>query len=670
MTLPTEADYLLTASGDPPPGYPAEYVADDTTTDSFAPTFEARRAAFLEHVRCNPAPPTNKAPYYELIRLAAGNLPHEGIFQAGLDYIDSRCDCADFVLHAFIRLLYQFADHPALSSDLLERVKQTALHFKYWPSEPGIDTLCTWTENHQILFNSAAYLLGQLYPDEVFTNSGDTGQDKMTHTHHRILKWLELRYQTGFSEWLSHVYYDEDLVALLALSDFCHDEEIAGRARQVIDLILLDVALNSYQGVFGSTHGRSYEDGKKWAAREAVADTIKLLFGVGTFTSYDNMSAACFALSPSYRLPRVIYEIAHDLERPSMANLQRHGIRIDEAERWGLHLDNYEDGMVFLSLEAYTHPRTIHLVLRMFDAFNWWENGFFGPFKARRRLLRVMRWLGLLPSLARMFLKDVTRNTREEVNTITLRTPDYLLSTAQDYRPGFGGDQQHIWQATFGPNAVCFTTHPGARDKRSPGYWTGSGTLPRAIQVGNVVIVIYRINTRPGLYHTNRLFYTHAWLPRDQFDEVIEQDGWIFAHKGDGYLAITSEHGYRWQTEPGPDQNREVIADGLQNIWICECGRKDDDGSFQSFVERICAASLSYGTDGVEYHSPTQGHLTFGWDKPLTINDNCIEVRKYPRYNNAYMHADFPARSIAVELGEHTLQIDWDSLQREASSFT
>ena len=28
--------------------------------------------------------------------------------------------------------------------------------------------------------------------------------------------WLDLRFHTGFSEWLSHVYYDEDLTALLA----------------------------------------------------------------------------------------------------------------------------------------------------------------------------------------------------------------------------------------------------------------------------------------------------------------------------------------------------------------------------------------------------------------------------------------------------------------------
>ena len=40
-----------------------------------------------------------------------------------------------------------------------------------------------------------------------------------------------MRFKSGFSEWLSHVYYDEDLTALLSLVDFVdpagEGEEIA-----------------------------------------------------------------------------------------------------------------------------------------------------------------------------------------------------------------------------------------------------------------------------------------------------------------------------------------------------------------------------------------------------------------------------------------------------------
>ena len=45
-----------------------------------------------------------------------------------------------------------------LGRALVARAHDTVLRFKYWPDEPGTDSLCTWTENHQILFASAAVL--------------------------------------------------------------------------------------------------------------------------------------------------------------------------------------------------------------------------------------------------------------------------------------------------------------------------------------------------------------------------------------------------------------------------------------------------------------------------------------------------------------------------------
>jgi hypothetical protein len=546
----------------------------------------------------------------------------------------------------------------------LDRARQSVLGFKYWPDEPGRDSLCTWTENHQILYASGAYLAGQLYPDETFTNSGHTGREKMALNRGRILRWMDLRFRSGFSEWLSHVYYDEDLTALLSLVDFCQEDEIRQRAAMIIDLLLLEMALNSQQGVFGSTHGRSYENTKKWASNEGTSDTTKLLFGTGVFSSFDNMSAVAFALSENYLLPAVIAAIANDRRRPEMVNRQRMGLRLAEAERWGLGFEDFEDGMVWLSLEAYTHPRTVRLVLDMFDAFGWWDNAFFAPFKKYQGLLRVLRKSGLIGLVARLFERDLCRNTREQVNLYTYRTPDYMLSTAQDYRPGYGGDQQHIWQATLGPNAVCFTTHPPKREGASPNYWTGSGNLPRAAQVKNVVMVIYKLSHAPALYVPNRLFLTHAWLPRDQFDEVIEREGWIFARKGEGYLALCSQQPYHWQDEPGEDQGREILAPGDENIWLCELGRKAVDGNFQAFMARIGQAELKFEGLNVAYHSPSQGRLEFGWSRPLRQNGQTVNLGGYSRYDNPYVQAEFPAEKLDVHLGEHWLKLDWPRGER------
>lgn len=662
-----KVDYSFPVCISPPPGYPTEPAPDAYAIEPFAPDYTARRQVFLDHVLRNPAPANLKAPYYEVGRLAAGGRPHEGIFCAALDYIDERKDCADFVLHALLRLLYQFANR--LDTSLLDRAQRTVLGFKYWPDEAGRDSMCTWTENHQILFASAAYLAGQLYPDEVFPNLGQMGHEKMAIHRPRILRWLDLRFCTGFSEWLSNVYYDEDLTALVNLIDFCQEKEIRQQATMVLDLLLFDMALNSFQGVFGSSHGRSYEAQKKWAAAEDVADTQKLLFGRGRFSLQDSMSAVCLALSERYRMPRVLYEIANDLDRAEMVNCQRLGIRLAEAERWGLSFDNLEDGMVLLSLEAYAHPRTVNLFAQMLDTFDWWDNAFFAPFKARRRLINSARRLGLLPLVTRLFERDITRNTREEVHIYTYRTPDYLLSSAQDYRPGYGGDQQHIWQATLGADAVCFTTHPARREGPSPNYWTGSGNLPRVAQVENVVMAVYNVDTRPGLYVTNHLHFTHAWLPRDRFDEVIEQNGWILARQGNGYLALRSQQPYHWQSEPGEDHGREVVAPGKRNVWICELGRHAVDGEFDDFVRRIVGAELLFRRLHVRYHSPSQGRLEFGWRGPLRRDGKVVPLGDYPRYDNPYTQVGFPANKIVIRHDGHWLELDWQTVERRASSF-
>lgn len=663
-TVHDSQDYKISILVSPPGDYPLERKPDHYAVSPFLASFEERRGAYLEHCRANPAPNNTKAAYYELARCSTGDTPHEGVLLGVLDYIDQRKDCSDFAVHSILRLLYQFGSGYTINPDMYSRAQVTILNFKYWPDEPGIDDLCTWTENHQILFASAAYLAGQLFPEQVFTNSGQLGRQKMAINKFRILRWLSLRFRTGFSEWLSHVYYDEDMTALLSLVDFCQDIEIAHKAEMVLDLMLLDLALNSYKGVFGSSHGRSYENSKKWASNEGTTDTSKLLFGMGEFSAFDNMSAVNFALSPNYRMPGVLSRIANDLDRPEMVNNQRMGIRISEAERWNLDFNDFEDGMIFLSLEAYAHPKIINLFMQMMDKNNWWENRFLSPFKPYRGLLKMLQTTATLPLLARSIEYDVCRNTREEVNLYTYRTPDYMLSCAQDYRRGYGGDQQHIWQATLGPNAICFTTHPSRRGMGTPDYWTGSGTLPRAAQVKNVVIVIYKITRRPALYVPNQDFFTHAWFPRDFFDEVVERTGWIFARKNDGYLALHSQHPYNWQTENGEDCNREIIVKSPHNVWLCEMGKRLDNGSFNNFIELICNSELNFSRLHVTYHSPSQGRLSFGWDGDLRQNGKVVPLDNYPRYSNPYSDAGFPSDEIIINAKDANLSLNWIDLTR------
>ncbi len=662
-------DFMLKDYGKAPKGYPVKMVPDTYNEKPFTSTYEKRRNAFLGHLLKNPAQKYIKGYYVELARLYRNRGPvHKGALYSALDFINKRYDCSDFVMLGIVRILYQFRESKLLDGNFIKAAEKTLLDFKYWPDEPGIDSMCTWTENHQVMFSANEYLAGQLFPERVFSNSGMTGYEKMVAARKRLLTWLRLRYQTGFSEWLSHVYYDEDITALVNLVDFCSDPVIVRQAGIVLDLLFLDMALNSYKGVFGSTHGRSYAAEKRSGLVESTTDTEKLLFGMGTFSGIDNMSAVTLAVSQNYRLPSVIAHIAIHHKETFMENRQRMSFMLKDAKKWGLNRKDPDDAMTLLTMEAYVHPGTIQTVMKLFDRFRWWESNFFSMFKSKKGLIQALRYTGLLPLLAKVMEKDFTRNTREEVNTYTCRTPDYMLSAAVDYRKGYGGDQQHIWQATLSPEAVVFTTHPGHEENTSGGYWVGSGTLPRVAQYKNVLVACYRASRMPGIYMTNKLFFTHAWFPADAFDEVIEKGGWVFGRKGDGYVALYSANGYRWQ-EKGDDAGKEIIAPGRKNTWICECGRKKDNGSFNRFIDTISSSRLRITGNSMIYESPSAGTISFGWRKAFKVNNTRVTLNNFPRYDNPYCRASFPPGEITIIKGRHHLVLNMKKGIRRTSSY-
>ncbi len=656
--------YELSPRGPAPPGIPTDPLTDPHAERAAPGDFETRRAALLDFVRRSPTPSHLCAVFHEVARLAAGGPAHLPLFEAALDYVDARLDCADFVQHGALRLLLQFGDDRRLPPALVLRAKHTTLGFKYHPSEPGEDSLCTWTENHQILFAAADLIAAERFPEEIFTNTGETGRQRHERARRRVLRWLTMRFRTGFSEWLSHVYYDEDLVAVLSLVDFAGEEEIRRLAAMVADVILLDMALHHFRGTFATTHGRSYERCKKRCREEGTTDAMKLVFGTGSFARIENQSAISLALSPRYRPPHAVLAIAADADRPSVTVRQRMGISLDALSRFGLDPGRDEDLFELLSLEAYTHPKSIAGFVRLLGRWQWWSNPFFAPFAANRTLLEWLARLRLLPLLARAFEWDLTRNARPEVNLVTHRTPDYQLSSALDWRPGFGGDQQHAWHASLGGDAVCFTTHPGPRRARSPGWWTGSATLPRVAQVENVLIALYRIHRRPALHVANKKLLTHAWLPREQFDEVREDGGWHFARRGDGYLALRSQQPAAWNDSPdaGEDRGRELVARGREHVWICELGRRANDGPFERFVERITAASLTIRGLCVRWESPSRGMVEFGWTGPLRCRGREIPLSGFPRYDAPWVRADHPSDRIRVEAGGQVHELVWPAL--------
>jgi hypothetical protein len=510
--------------------------------------------------------------YVEIAKVKLGQWDEldRGVIEDAIEGINRRGDCSDFDLVGLLGVVARFGDLDAFPEDLKAAIKDCALNFKYWHDEPGSDAMCYTTENHSILFHTCEILAGQLYPDEVFTNVGETGTWHREKGERMARAWLRARGRTGFWEWDSNCYFEEDILALSHLAGLAETQDVMELAAVLLDKMLFTMAVNSYKGAFGSTHGRTYASLIKSAKLESTSGISRLMFGMGIYNHHLRglVAMAC----SEYEFPLLIGDIARD--RPdAMWNRERH----------------------------------------------------------------------------------VVSGDGDEVNKVTYKTPDFMLASAQDYHPGERGYQQHIWQATMGPDAVAFVTHPPTVSEdgaHRPNFWHGNVILPRVAQWKDVLFAVHK------LPEDDWMGFTHAHFPIYSFDETAIADGWAFARQGDGYLALTAAQGLE-SVHRGPGAYRELRSHGQENVWVCQMGRAALDGDFEAFQAEVKAASLAFEGLSVRYTSLRGDTLAFGWAGPLTRNGEDVAITGFPHYENPYCTAELPAEQMDIEVGGYLMRLQF-----------
>ena len=650
--------------GDPNPTRP---LAEDLPFSRvpLAPTYAERRQLYLDWVMTQPTPEDRGGVWTDIVKLSAGGTQVNSVaLQAALDFVNARSDPGDFTFNGLLRMYYLFHGTGKLTVEQEASIKQAILNWKYWLDEPGVTYVEMWTENHQILNHSAEYLAGQLFPDEIFINNGQTGRWHQDHAEKLLLKWIDLRVRTGFAEWDSETYYPEDLAPLLNLVDFSADPKIATLAAGLVDVLIFDTAVDSFYGQFGPSSGRITEGSIK-SANGSMTTIAAIAWGQGKFISTNNMGAVAMATSSKYQVPPVIQALA--LDNPeTYSNYERDSFNVEEAEKWGLDINNVQDAPLFWGIGAFTIPPTIDLTIKTADAWNLWHYPDFSSLKDIAKILQSIHGLSLASTLLD---PDPNGVLMSEVNKVTYRTPDYMLSSAQSFRPGGKGYQQHIWQATLSPYAVVFTNHPDSvrsDDSQRPGYWMGNGRLPDTAQYQNVVISLYNIPRYPSApkpLETRHYAFTHAYFPKWAFDEVVEQDGWLIGRAGDGYVALYSSLPYQW-IETGPDAGQEIVAPGNQAVWICQLGRASVDGPFKNFVQAMTSSRVYVKGLDVRFDSPGNGEINFGWMKPLQVGGETISRLNYPRFNNPYAKVEFGQSRYEISFNNLTLKLDFENAVR------
>ena len=197
------------------------------------------------------------------------------------------------------------------------------------------------------------------------------------------------------------------------------------------------------------------------------------------------------------------------------------------------------------------------------------------------------------------------------------RTPDVMLDSVSGYRSGDRGVDEHLWQATLGPDAVVFVNQPANLSESSdhlPNRWLGNVTLPAVAQWRETLIAIH------ALPEDDWLGFTHAYFPAFAFDEIAFEDNWVFARKGEGYVALTASQPLD-PVRTGPTAYHELRAYGQHTVWLCIVGSGAADGAFATFRKAMLALDVTFGDLDVRMQTLGGEELTFAWGEALRVED-------------------------------------------------
>ncbi|HWT75852.1 MAG TPA: hypothetical protein VN258_14200 [Mobilitalea sp.] len=433
-----------------------------------------------------------------------------------LDQIESRMDCADFMVCALIR----YIKTNALDDKMKKRIKEVLLNFRYWMDQDGADAMCFWSENHSLMFYVSAMQAGELYPDEFFVRAHKTGRQLQESSRKKVLEWLADMEEHGFEEFLSGIYMCITFIALLNTIDFS-EEEITEQATKITDRLFYMISLHTFQGSVIAPQGRVYRD-VLYPFQQGLQALVNMLNPHNPY-SYGEGWLGFYATS-KYRLP---------LEYVSLMEQQVSTC--------------YTSGNAMICLN-----KTRHYVLTSVQspcedtAFIRWENNSFDE------------------------KSDV--NSHAYIQSLNER-----FHGTTCFEPGVYGYQQHLWSAALAPDTIVFVNHPGGPCDESsmrPGYWFGNGVMPAIKQIGQAIASIYCIPEE------HPIDFTHIHFAKVRFEEWRECGPWLIGKKGGGYVGIWASREKEAYNDQLSEAEYRIYSRTAAYLCVCsdaaECDTLDD----------------------------------------------------------------------------------------------
>ncbi len=379
------------------------------------------------------------------------------------------------------------------------------------------------SENHALMYTAARLLAAQFYKDEYFRNFDISAKDCYEKDLKFINEFLDFRAGCGWGEFDSLGYSFEIMLILATLHKYTDNAALKSKCHMAMDIILLDMMADSYDGMYGGAHGRSYPQHIIGRSSAPMVQLYHYYFG-GIDHKGDDFSNVNIYLS-DYVPSDIVYRIAHGRRYP-FENRERKHLHCCSA--WCNGIDHKELGLVKGSINKYTYVCEDYIL----GAVNHQD--------------------------------------------------DYPEESSDGW---YAHHQQHEWELTFPGNGEhkIFSHHSAIADfHKINNRWTGDcGCCCGSFYTNqNTAIAMYNIENKEKQPLIN------AYVPLEAFGEKITEEKYLFLEYGKLYISLYFDNGYRINNDD-EFANKELLSDGWQNVVVCRVEYKDTYGSLLNFASSI-----------------------------------------------------------------------------------
>ncbi len=256
--------------------------------------------------------------FTEIAKMALGQMEkvETKVVQRAIKGLDQRqAGSAADLLGGLIAVVRFGKKKPRLDRNLRASLEACAANYRYAADDrkPGadLDGLDFSGESQQILYHACEILAGQLLPERLFAMTGETGAWHRQRGEAAALAWLRQRGAFGFAEWDAPAAVEETVGALAALVDLAQSETVRELAAVLLDKLFFGLAVNSFEGAYGSSRGSTDTASVLSARLEPTSGIARLLWGRGNFNEHV-LGVVSLALCRAYQLPDVIGHMATD----------------------------------------------------------------------------------------------------------------------------------------------------------------------------------------------------------------------------------------------------------------------------------------------------------------------------------------------------------------------